>query len=339
MGSEAASMPAAAPATQAPTASAAETSAANPALQAAPSEQSALGGAAGMAKALNPDVSVIGNFIGSAGHNAIAPVPSLSMRESEFGFQAVVDPYARADFFLSADANGASIEEGYLTFPALPGGFLAKIGRMRSNFGKLNPLHSHVLPWIDRPLIVNNLMGGDPGESDAGIKDEGLFISRILPAPRRGFLEASAEGDQGNSGSLFQASRRSDVSSIFRLRGYGDLNESTNVELGASYARGHNDVNNYPLCPAITLSDPTGPAGGSGTATGSASIGPSVFACVPYRDFGRDYITQLAGFDGTVRWKPLRRAIYHSFVGRTEWVWSRRQEITETQRAFGFYFS
>jgi hypothetical protein len=286
-----------------------------------------LGGAGGMAKALNPDISMIGNFIGGAGHNGVSPSPSLSLRESELGVQAVVDPYARADFFISVGSEGASIEEGYLTFPALPGGFLAKVGRMRTSFGKLNAQHSHVLPWIDRPLIVGNLMGGDPGESDAGIKDEGLYISRILPAPRGIFLEGSAEIDQGNSGSLFQASRRSDVSSFYRLRGYSDLNDSTNLEIGGSYARGHNDLNDMFVC--------------SPSLSGSSSVSSP---CQHGRDFfGKDFITQLADLDATLRWKPLRRAIYHSFIGRTEFVWSRRDDfpgtVPQTQRAFGYYAS
>jgi hypothetical protein len=274
----------------------AETVAAQTAPQAPAAATPVLGGATGMAKALNPDIGMIGNFIGGAGHNAIASSPSLSLRESELSLQAVVDPYARADFFISIGSDSAGVEEGYLTFPALPGGFLAKVGRMRTNFGKLNPLHSHVLPWIDRPLIVTDLMGGDPGESDAGIKDEGLAISRILPAPPGVFLEGSAEVYQGNSGSLFHASNRGDVSSFFRLRGYGDLNDSTNLEIGSSYARGHNDA------------------------------GPGL-------------LTQLAGLDATLRWKPLRRAIYHSFIARSEFVWSRREEPVETQHAFGYYAS
>ena len=254
------------------------------------------GGAAAAAKALNPDIGVIGNFNGAAGRNIISPFPSLSLRESEFGFRAIVDPYARADFFLSVGEEGAAVEEGYITFPALPGGFTLKAGRMRSNFGKMNPVHNHVLPWIDRPLITYNLLGGEQGESDAGIKDEGLSLSRILPAPGGLFLEGTADVYRGNTGTLFQAERRSDVSSLFHLRGYHDLNESTNLEIGGSYARGHNDA-------------------------------------------GSDFLTHIGGLDATLRWKPLRRSIYNSFIARSEFAWSRRKEDTGTQRAFGFFTS
>jgi len=52
-----------------------------------------------------------------------------------------------------------------------------------------------------------------------------------------------------------------------------------------------------------------------------------------------DFLTQLYGVDATLRWKPLRRSIYHSFVGRSEFIWSQRQQPLREQRAFGFYTS
>src|SRR5215510_775914 len=55
------------------------------------------GGATSNAKLLNPDISLIGDFIGTAGHNDISPSKSLEMHESDVGMQAIVDPYARAD--------------------------------------------------------------------------------------------------------------------------------------------------------------------------------------------------------------------------------------------------
>jgi hypothetical protein len=50
------------------------------------------------------------------------------MHESEVGFQSIIDPYARGDFFLSFGEEGVNLEEGYITFTALPGSFVAKVG-------------------------------------------------------------------------------------------------------------------------------------------------------------------------------------------------------------------
>ena len=77
---------------------------------------------------------------------------------------------------------------------------------------------------------------------------------------------------------------------------YKDLSESTNLDLGVSYARGHNDL-------------------------------------------GSNFLTQLYGIDATLRWKPLRRSIYHSFVARSEFIWSQRQQFPSEQKAFGMYAS
>src|SRR5947209_1509024 len=194
------------------------------------------GGASAAAKALNPDISVIGDFLGSAGRNPLRPVPALEMHESEVGLQAIVDPYARADFFLSFGEEGVNLEEGYITFTALPGGLVARVGKMRAAFGKVNTLHNHVLPWTDRPLVTEDLVGGEDG-----IDDVGFSLTRILPAPKGLFLEGTAQIFRGDSADVFQASRKRDASLVAHLRGYRDITDNTNVDLGFSYARGHND--------------------------------------------------------------------------------------------------
>ena len=250
-----------------------------------------VGGATSMAKALNPDISVIGDFIGAAGHNPKGLEPAFQMHESEVGFQAIIDPYARGDFFLSFGEEGVDLEEGYITFTALPAGLVARGGKMRAAFGKVNTLHNHVLPWIDRPLVANNLTGGEDGINDAG-----LSITRAFAGPKQIFLEGTAQVFRGDAADVFKSSRRSDVSYIGHFRGYRDITESTNIDIGASYARGHNDL-------------------------------------------GTRFLTSLYGIDATVRWKPLRRAIYHSFIARSEFVWSRRDQLPFRQKAFGFYAS
>ena len=98
------------------------------------------------------------------------------------------------------------------------------------------------------------------------------------------------------------------------LRGYQDLGESTNIDLGASYSRGHSAFTGLP----------------------QNFLGSSI--ALPVRD-GNPFITNLFGIDATLRWRPLQRSIYHSFVGRSEIVWSHREQPGATARASGFYVS
>lgn len=258
------------------------------------------GGATGQAKALNPDVSVIGDFLGAVGRNTVRPVPSMEMHETELGLQAIVDPYARADVFISFGETGVNLEEGYLTFTSLPAGLVARVGKMRAAFGKVNTLHNHVLPWTDRPLVTENLVGGEDGIDDAGFS-----ITRAFQAPKGIFLEATGQLFRGDSADVFQSVERRDVSTVAHVRGYKDITESTNLDIGASYSRGNNDA-------GIAFLDPV---------------------------LRNNFVTHLYGVDATARWKPLRRSIYHSFVGRSELIWSQRQQLPFTQRAFGMYAS
>jgi hypothetical protein len=267
------------------------------------------GGAISGSKVFNPDIAVIGDFLGAAGRNPVQPDPfslgdhpsPLQMHESEAAFQAVVDPYARADFFISFGEEGVSLEEGYLTLTSLPGGLLTRVGKMRAAFGKVNTLHNHVLPWTDRPLVSNNLVGGEDGISDAGFS-----VARLIPNPWL-FLEATGQVFRGDSGPaerpLFQTSERGDLSYVGHLRAYQDITEDSNIDLGASYSRGHNE----------------------------AGIVGSV-------DVGR-FTTDLFGIDATFRWRPLQRSIYHSFIGRSEVVWSHRGQFNGLQKAVGYYIS
>jgi hypothetical protein len=146
-------------------------------------------------------------------------------------FQAVVDPYARADFFLSVGAEGAEIEEGYITFTALPGNLLFKAGKMRAPFGKVNALHTHSLPTADRPLVSANLVGGDEGFSDAG-----MSVSHLVNNPSL-FLELTGEVYRGAS-DVFQSERQSDLAYHGRVRAYRDITEGTNIDVGTSVAFG-----------------------------------------------------------------------------------------------------
>ncbi len=247
------------------------------------------GNASAMSKIFNPDIAVIGNFVGAAGRNEIDPRPVMQLDEAEVSLQAVVDPYARADFFLAASPEGLEIEEGFLTFPTLPGGLLMKVGKLKAQFGKANTLHSHVLPWVDQALVVKNLLGGEEGLNDSGISVSKLILNPVL------FLEATGEIYQGQN-ALFSSSTRGHLAYVGRLRGYRDVTEGTNLDVGTSFAYGHNDA-------------------------------------------GDDLTTRVIGIDATVRYRPLRRAIYRRFIGRTELMWSRRGEAAGDQQSFGMYGS
>jgi hypothetical protein len=242
---------------------------------------------AGSSKVFNPDIAAIGDFTGAVGKSPGGGEPSLDLHEAELSFQAVVDPYARADFFLTFGNEEVGVEEGFVTFPTLPGGFLVKVGKMRDAFGKVDSQHNHVLPFVDRPLVSQSLLGGEDALADAGIS-----LARLIPNPWV-FLEATGQVYRGES-EVFKAPTRGDLAYVGHLRAYQDITESTNIDLGGSVGYGHNGET-------------------------------------------ADSTTRLLGADATFRYRPLRRSIYTHLLGRTELVWSRRQDAFQTANAFGAY--
>jgi hypothetical protein len=192
------------------------------------------GNVAAMSKIFNPDIAVIGNMIGAAGKNDVEPSPALQLQEAEASFQAIVDPYARADFFLGFSPEGVEIEEGYATFTTLPAGLLLKAGKMYGQFGKVNTMHTHMLTWVDRPLVARSYFGPEGQFSDSGFSTSKLILNPWL------FLEATGEVYTGND-ETFSSPDRSALLYVGHVRGYRDLSDSSNLDLGASIAYGPND--------------------------------------------------------------------------------------------------
>ena len=258
-------------------------------------------------KAFNPDISVNGNFIAAAGRNPFATLSPLQLSEVEAAFQAVVDPYARADFFVAVGAEGAEVEEGFITFTSLPGNLLLKAGKLRANFGKMNTLHTHALPSVDRPLVTANLVGGDEGFADGGLSLSHLINNPVL------YLELTGEVFAGLS-DVFQSVKRSELAYVGRVRGYHDLNDASNIDLGASFAYGPSTID---LPPALLT---------------SIEPAPIIQAAGMNK--------RMVGIDATFRYRPPSRAIYRRLNVRTELIWSR-QEMPEQmfESAFGMYTS
>ncbi len=240
----------------------------------------------------NPAIAVIGNFLASAGHNPVQPSPAFQVEESEISFQAVVDPYARADLFLSFTNDGVEVEEGYVTFLNLPWQTQAKAGKFKVQFGKVNTLHLHVLPWVDEPLPVTDILLQPQFDTWAA---EGISTSKVIELPGDTFSEAYFQVLDGTSGGgLFVAPSKSDLTYDGQYRVFRDFGDDHNLEMSFSYAYGHN--------------------GTSLTNTTSLQNAALVY-----------------------RWKPLQGQPYRSFILRSEYFWSQREQPDGKQKAQGFF--
>jgi len=253
-------------------------------------------------QSFNPDISVIGDFLGHlTNRDAVPTTERFCIRESELGFSAYVDPYARADFFIHLHqhlhAAGGEVErewhagvcEGYLTLLNLPFDLQAKLGKFKAAFGKVNRMHTHSLPWVDRPEAAVSLLG------EEGMSEQGVSVSWLVPNPWDKYLELTGEVFNNENPVSFAGAQGGGFVYLGHFKNFIDLSENSTLELGVSEAAGPN-----------------------------ASSG--------------DRWTYLHGADLTFKWRPLRRGLYKSLLWQSE-VIVRDKELpgAETGRVWGAY--
>jgi hypothetical protein len=247
----------------------------------APLAQPAVGAGAGKSSSiLNPDISFNGDFtfLGTD-NNQLNKANRFSFREAEIGFQAPIDPFARADAFITfGEGETADVEEAYATFLTLPFNLQARAGKFRVSFGKNNLLHRHALSQTDRPFVEVVNFG------EEGLTGTGVGLSYLLPNPWDQYLLLTSEvvngldteldGAQGVPLAQPRAARAfRDFAWVGHVQSFFDLNADNNLELGGSL------LVNLPK---------------------SATQ------------------TRMYGVDLTYRWRPLGQAGYRQFLWRSE---------------------
>ena len=188
----------------------------------------------------NPDIGVIGDFQSSYTSRGKRNF-DFYLNETEVSLQAAVDPYVRADFFLTFGRDpetgkyGAAVEEGYLTTLSLPAKLQLKVGKFRQAIGRINPVHPHALPFIDMPNAYVNYFG------EEGLNDEGASLSWLLPNKKfyqelvfqltSGYTEAPA----------FFRSPSNRFIYLGHLKNFFTLSDDATFELGLTGIAGPND--------------------------------------------------------------------------------------------------
>ncbi|MDE0029395.1 MAG: hypothetical protein OXU42_08360, partial [Deltaproteobacteria bacterium] len=83
----------------------------------------------------------------------------FNLRSVELGLSAEIDPYARAYTFITAIGDSVEVEEAAVQTTALPINVTA--GRFFADFGRLPQFHPHELPFVNTPLSMTRMIGGE----------------------------------------------------------------------------------------------------------------------------------------------------------------------------------
>src|SRR3989449_7614176 len=151
--------------------------------------------------------------------------------------------------FLTFEQDKASIEEAFLFFHTLEefspvlAGFQATVGQFRAKFGQFNQIHDHEWFLADPPLIHTKFLGPD------GVHLLGAEVTYQVPIPyflqfalsiqSKGALDGFP-GATGNTPPTFALRTADDIVIFPRVETFFDLNDRTDLSLGASGAIGKN---------------------------------------------------------------------------------------------------
>ena len=188
----------------------------------------------------NPDIGVVADFRGSYISQGKKNFDAY-LNETELSFQSVVDPYIRADFFVSFGRDpdthkyGVQIEEGYLTTLSLPAKLQLKVGKFREAVGKINPIHPHALPFIDMPNAYVNYFGED------GLNDEGASLSWLFPTKAfyQEFIFQATSGAEESP--AFHRGDNNRFVYLGHFKNFFTLSDNATLEFGLTGISGPND--------------------------------------------------------------------------------------------------
>lgn len=186
---------------------------------------------AGISQGFNPEIGVVGTVQTKLTENTndAEGNDTIALKELEFDFAQVVDPYSRLDAILSfndaIENQNAAVEEAYYTRWGLPFGFTGQIGKFRAKIGKQNLLHLHQLETAGYPLVIKDFFG------EEGLASSGARLQNLIPNPWDIPVEIMGEVLRGNNGPSFSGKSRRPIFNT-HVKSYFDLTKDLNLELG-----------------------------------------------------------------------------------------------------------
>jgi hypothetical protein len=191
----------------------------------------------------NPSIGVVGETIfsyRSKGSEATGADRrggfDVFQRSVELNVAASVDPFAKGYIVANASADSLTgeatlgIEEAALQTTSLPWNLELKAGRFFGEFGKLSYIHDHELPFVNRPLVLEQYIGGES-------RTDGAQLNWLFPTKHYISLTLGmGVGFGGDSPLNNPGSYRalSGLNYFGRLSTYFDLTPNLQLETGIS---------------------------------------------------------------------------------------------------------
>jgi hypothetical protein len=208
----------------------------------------------------NPDISAAVDFITS--YSKKTNNVNFTPRDVELMVQSNVDQYAKAYIVFNAESElepmekrglfedtKVGVEEAAIQTTSLPWGLQLKGGQFFADFTRMDKVHSHDLPFVDRPRSLDEIIGGEA-------QARGFELTWLVPTEHywrlTGGIVDNIGADDPITNSLLNADFTTNDAAAFAdrenrpfqsLMAYGraatlvDLSPGTVLHLGADYAK------------------------------------------------------------------------------------------------------
>ncbi|MGD0487201.1 MAG: hypothetical protein ABSB94_08405 [Syntrophorhabdales bacterium] len=262
----------------------------------------------------NPSIGFVGETLFSYNNRPLSQTGNgsgrpggydVNLRSVELNAAASVDPFARGYIVLNADVDPITgdattrVEEASIVTTSLPWNLTVQGGRFFGEFGRLGYIHDHELPFVNRPMVLDQYIGGES-------RTDGVQINYLLPIPHYVSLTMGAGTQFGGT-----------TSNVSDFRPFGGL---------AFWGR---SSTYFDLTPNISLEP-----GISGLLNPKTDSPNAVFTQPDGSTF-TERERRLAGADLVLAYRPLQNNQFKSVTWGTEVLKSsNRYDVTTSDGSF-----
>ncbi len=262
----------------------------------------------------NPSIGFVGESVFSYNNRPSSQTGNSSnarggydafLRSVELNAAASVDPFAHGYIVMNTSLDPitgeatSGVEEASIVSTSLPWNLTVQGGRFFGEFGRLGYIHDHELPFVNRPLVLDQYIGGES-------RTDGVQVNYLLPIPHYVSLTMGAGTQFGGTPSNVADFRPFGGLDFWgRASTYFDLTPNISLEPGLSGLLNPNTNN-----PNAVFTQPDG----------------SVFA---------ERERRLTGVDLVLAYRPLQNNQFKSVTWGTEVLKSsNRYDVTAADGTF-----
>jgi len=257
-------------------------------------------------QALNPEISVTGDFLFSSRQDTTSDESSdFNFRTLGIHMESWLDPYTQFKSAVAFHENeDAELGEAYVTLYNFSDDLNLTLGKFRQQFGVVNRWHKHGLDQVDFPLTLRQIFG------NGGLNQSGISLDWMMPPADDASQQLTFQVTDGSNSRLFGGNTSNRPSFLAHYKNYRDLSKDTYLEYGLTGLAGWNDQ--WEVDSSTTMQD------------------------------RREEIFVL-GADLTVLWEPTGKMRYRNVEWRSEAYWLNKDILApdgsggDTINAWGLY--